>query len=82
MWMNFFENVQKIQKIDHVKESYFRRKMSKITKGQIFCTIFNFFDAHQPNCWPFWGPGIYCNNPFHQSLYNNSLLVTPIIDYL
>ena len=29
--------------------------MSKITKEQIFCTIFNFFEAQQPNCWPFWG---------------------------
>ena len=56
--------------------------MSKITKGQIFCTIFNFLSPAAKFLAFLGGPGIYCNYPFHQSLYNNSLLATPNIAYL
>ena len=58
--VEFFKKWQ----LDEVKESYFRGKMSKITKGQIFCTIFNFLEAQQPNFRRFWGSWNLLQLPF------------------
>ena len=65
-----------------LKSYTFEEKQSKITKEQIFCTIFNFLKSSSQIFGLLEGPGSYYNYPFYQSSKNNSVPMPPNIAYL
>ena len=68
--------------LDDVKNHNFDVKCQKLLKNKFFVLFSIFLKPSSQIFDLFGGPGIYCNLPFYQSLYNNSLLVTPNIAYL